>query len=440
MIYTSFPRGRRCLIGLMMTLLAASASAAPPADDADPFGDSRQLTPAGLVDAVLARNPGIKALEAAAQAAEFRIAPAGALDDPSLSYSTAPETAGGPRGLQQQFQFNQPLPWPGKLTLREEAARQRAAAASEDIDELRLRVAAAAKSLSAEWAYVHRALAINTEHQALLQELRRVAEARYAAGRAGQQDALQAEVARARLAAEAITLERRRREVQARINALLNRPAQADVPPPADLPEATPVPPLASLQQRAAHQHPALARVRARIAEAQAQRELAEKDFYPDFRVMAGYNDLWDNPDKRWTVGVGINLPFDYGNKRSATLDAARAELLRQRWQLTDHEAQLLGELETARAAVEETGALIEVYHNRLLPLAQDNLAAARADYRAGAGSFLNVIDAEREQLRTEDGLARTRADHLRRLAELERWVGTPVTNATSLTPSETVQ
>lgn len=427
MISTSSPSGRQCLIGLMMTLLAASASAAPPADDADPFADSRQLTPAGLVEAVLARNPGIKALEAAAQAAEFRIAPAGALDDPSLSYSTAPETAGGPRGLQQRFEFSQPLPWPGKLTLREKAARQRAAAASEDIDELRLRVAAAAKSLSAEWAYVHRALAINTEHQALLQELRRVAEAHYAAGRAGQQDALQAEVARARLAAEAITLERRRREVQARINALLNRPAQGHVPPPVDLPEPRPVPPLASLQQSAAHEHPGLARVRARIAEAQAQKDLAEKDFYPDFRVMAGYNDLWDNPDKRWTVGVGINLPFDYGNKRSGTLDAARAELLRRRWQLTDREAQLLGELDTARAAVEETDALIEVYRNRLLPLARDNLAAARADYRAGGGSFLNIIDAEREQLRTEDGLARARADYLRRLAELERWVGTPL-------------
>lgn len=442
MIYTSSPRGRHCLIGLMMTLLAASASAAPAADDGDPFGDgdSRRLTPTGLVDAVLARNPGIKALEAAAQAAEFRIAPAGALDDPSLSYATAPETAGGSRGLQQQFQFNQPLPWPGKLALREETARWRAAAASEDIDELRLRVAAAAKSLSAEWSYVHRALEINADHQALLQELRRAAETRYAAGRAGQQDALQAEVVRARLAAEAITLERRRREVQARINALLNRPAQADVPPPADLPEPLPVPPLAALQQRAAHEHPALARVRARIAEAQAQMDLAKKDFYPDFRVMTGYNDLWDNPDKRWTVGVGINLPFDYGNKRSGTLDAARAELLRQRWQLTDHEAQLLGELEAARAAVEETNALIEVYHNRLLPLAQDNLAAARADYRAGAGSFLNVIDAEREQLRTEDGLARTRADYLRRLAELERWVGAPVMDAAPFTHREIVQ
>jgi len=200
------------------------------------------------------------------------------------------------------------------------------------------------------------------------------------------------------------------------------------------------VPSLSALQQNAAHAHPGLARVRARIAEAQAQEELAEKDSYPDFRVMAGYNSLWDNPHKRWTVGVGINLPFDFGNKRSATRDAARAELMHSRWQLTDREAQLLGELEAARAGVEEIVSVIAIYRTRLLPLAEDNLTAARADYRAGAGAFLNVIDAEREQLRTEDDLARARADYLRRLAELERWVGAPLFNTASFTPPETEQ
>src|SRR5690606_18656588 len=118
--------------------------------------------------------------------------------------------------------------------------------------------------------------------------------------------------------------------------------------------------------------------------------------------------------------------PFDYGHKRSAALDAARANLRQARWRLTDQEAQLLSELEASRAAVEETEAVIKLYLRRLAPLAQDNLDAARADYRAGAGPFINVIDAERQQLRTEEGLARARADYLRQLAELERWIGAP--------------
>ncbi|ADE14802.1 outer membrane efflux protein [Nitrosococcus halophilus Nc 4] len=411
-------------LGLMtaVTMAGTQAFAAEP----DPFAERPQITVAQLVESVLARHPGLKARQAALEAAEYRIAPAGALDDPALSYSTAPDTLDGPRGLNQRLELSQPLPWPGKLALRKQAAQETARAVSEDEKNLRLQVAAAAKTLFAEWFYVHRALAINRDHQTLLEELRRIAEIQYAAGRAGQQDALQAEVARARLETEAVTLERRRREVQARINALLNRPPQTPVPLPAGFPELSPLPRLEQLQITALRAHPELARIRARIAGAKAQAGLAEKDFYPDFRLMAGYNSFWDEPDKRWTLGFSINLPFDYGHKRSAALDAARANLRQARWRLTDREAQLLSELEASRAAVEETEAVIKVYLRRLAPLAQDNLDAARADYRAGAGPFINVIDAERQQLRTEEGLARARADYLRQLAELERWIGAP--------------
>ena len=392
------------------------------------------LTADSLAQAALARNAGVKALEEAARAAKFRIAPAGALEDPTLRYSVPPATFGERFG---RLDFAQPLPWPGKLALREEAARHDAEAARADTADLRLQVAAAAKSLFAEWAYVQRALSINADHQALLEDLRRAAESAYAAGRTGQRDVLQAEVARTRLQAEAVDLKRRRYEVQARINALLNREPQASLPPPAALPPLHSLPTANDLQRIAAGNHPELSRVQARIGQAQARLDLAKKDYYPDFRLMTGYNSLWDNTDKRWTVGIGINLPLNYGNKRGAAEDAARAELMRSRWQLSDREARLLSELEVARAAVAETAAVIDLYQTRLLPLAQDNLSAARADYSAGAGAFLDVIDAERQQLRVEDLLARARADYQRRLAELERWLGTTLADAASLIPSE---
>lgn len=409
-------------------LIAALALAGSQAlaTEPDRFAERPQMTVAQLVEAVLNRNPGVKSRQAAAEAAEYRIAPASALDDALLSYSTAPETFGGPRGLNQGVELSQPLPWPGKLAFREQAAQEEARAATEDEKAFRLQIAAAAKTLFAEWFYVHRALAINRKHQALLAELRRVAEIQYAAGRTGQQDALQAEVAHARLEAGTVTLERQRREVQARLNAFLNHPPQTPIPPPAKPPEPVPLPLFSQLQATALRQHPELASIRARIAGAKAQAGLARKDFYPDFRLMAGYNSLWDEPEKRWTLGFSINLPFDYGRKRSAALDAARANLRQARWRLTDREAQLLGELESSLAATEEAEAVIKVYSHRLVPLARDNLDAAQADYRAGAGPFITVVDAERQQLRTEDGLVRAQADYLRRLAELERWVGAP--------------
>jgi len=73
---------------------------------------------------------------------------------------------------------------------------------------------------------------------------------------------------------------------------------------------------------------------------------------------------------------------------------------------------------------VQETGDIVAIHQQRLLPLAEESLNAAVADYRAGQGSFLTVIDAERQQLRTEYNLARAHADYLRALAALERAAG----------------
>lgn len=410
---------------VLITAIATTETPIFAATNSDLPADSQSMTVTQLVELSLNRNLGIKAQQAATEAAQYRIALAGALDDPTLSYYTAPGTLVGNR-FSEQLEFSQPLPWPGKLTLRKQAAQEEAQTVAEDEKILRLQVAAAAKTLFAEWFYVYRALIINQEHQALLEELRRNAEVQHAAGRVGQQDALQAEIARTQLEVEAAALDRRRHEVQARINTLLNHPPHTQIPLPADLPKPIDLPSLTELQAISLREHPTLARIRAQIAKAIAQEKLAKKDFYPDFRVTTGYNSFWDNFSQRLALGFSINLPLNYGDKRSAALDAAHADLRREHWQLTDQETQLLGKLAIGRSAVEEIKTVISAYIHRLIPLAQDSLNAARSDYRAGAGLFIAVINAERQQLRTTEGLVRARADYLRQLAELEQGMGIP--------------
>jgi outer membrane protein TolC len=211
------------------------------------------------------------------------------------------------------------------------------------------------------------------------------------------------------------------------INALLNRPPQSPLLPPAPLPEPADPPALQALHEAALEAHPELRRIQARIAEANAQHGLAEKEYFPDFKLSAGYNALWDSPDKRWIVGLSINLPIDFSGKRGAIRDAAEADVMRYQWQLTDQEAQLLAQLEQGRARVQESQEVFTIHRKRLVPLAEESLSAAVADYRAGQGDFLTVIDAERQKLRTQDSLARAHADYLRALATLERSTGRPL-------------
>ncbi|MDT0636111.1 TolC family protein [Spectribacter hydrogenoxidans] len=388
------------------------------------------LQPDDLVKQVLAGNPGVAALEAAVKAAEARIGPAGSLPDPELRLAVAPRTvdgfttpAGQHRGVSGIVEISQSLPWPGTLGLRADVARHEAAAAGDEVASLRLRLAAATRSRYAEWFYVHRALAINASNQQLTEELRRVAERRYATGLAEQQDVLQAEVELQRLREQALVLEQRRAAIRARTNALLSREADAPLPAPADMPAADPLPAYASLRALALRRHPALQRLDRRIAASRDREALADKAFYPDLRVMAGNNDFRPASETRFTVGVGISLPLDQ-DKRRAARDAARADTMRLDFEHRDQRNRLLGELEAARAAAEQARASIDLYRRELVPRTQESLSAARAAYGSGGGSFLAVITAEQQQLDAELNLARARADYFIARAELARWAG----------------
>lgn len=419
-----------CFPVAMAVWLTATDPAAAQAEGRDPLDGLERVSAEALTDAVLARNAGLDAMRAALEAARARIVPAGALEDPELMYGFAPQTVGGFRtpgddfrGPNQRIELSQEFPWPGKLDLRQEAARFEADAAGEDVEALRLELAAAARTAFAEWHYAHRALVINAATQDLVDELRGSAESRYAAGIVSQQDVLQAEVELERLKVERFRLERIRRETEARINGLLNKPPQMPLPAPGELPDARPVPSFEQLRTTALAAHPELQTLTDRIAANEARAELAEKEFLPDFKVFTGYNSLWDENVKRWIVGASINVPIGR-DKRRATLDEARANTRRLEAQLEDRRSALMSALEQSRAAVAESVATVALYRDELIPLSIENLDAARAAYGAGGGRFLDVIVAEQRKLEAELGLERARADYLMRRAELGRWTG----------------
>lgn len=388
------------------------------------------MAPETLVSEVLAANPGLSAMREAVVAAEARIVSAGSLSDPLLAGHLAPRTVDGFKGSGGQrrrvtgiVEISQALPWPGTLALRRDAAQHEAQARGDDLEALRLRLAAAARSGYAEWVYVHRALAINADNQQLSEELRRVAERRYAAGIAQQQDVLAAEVQLQRLKKQALELQRRKADVRARTNALLGYEANRALAPPVPLAPATALPNYESLRASALRRHPALGRLDRRIAASRDREGLAEKAFLPDLKLIAGHNGLRPAPDARFTIGVGLSLPLAR-DKRDAELDAARADTMRLHHEQRDYRSRLLGRLEAARSAAESARATVSLYEQQLVPRIREALSAARAAYGSGGGSFLEVITAEQDKLNAELNLERARADYFIARAEAIRWSG----------------
>ena len=421
----------------LITLLATAAFASNAIDTDD--SASQPLVVQRLVADVLRRNPGLKSMQAAVAAAQYRVEPAGALPDPQFSGAVAPDTISGlqtPTGERRaniRAELSQELPWPGTLDLRTELARNEVRLADENVAAVRLELEALTRSAYAQWYYVHRALAINLANQQLVEELWRNTETRYAAGLTGQQDVLQADVELQHLRHQAIELRRLKRTVRSKIRGLLNDSSNKPLGAPASLPLDDKLPAYSILRDRALSAHPELRSLELRIAAGKNRESLAKKDAYPDFKVFGGYNSLWDVQEKRWVAGVGLSIPLNRSKYRDQIAEAS-AQVEGMQYDLQDRRARLLDQLEQAYALAEEAAHAIELYEQSLIPRTRENLSAALAEYGSGTGSFLDVLTAEQSKLKAELELERSRADYFIAIAQLQQWTGGSLSQSTEPT------
>ncbi len=403
------------------------ASLDPPAPpDAGALFAGSTLYRGELIAAVLARNPGVAEARLAWRAAAERVPQATALEDPMLAYGVAPLSIGSSAvHFGQSLELRQRVPYPGKLRLMGEAARAEAAAVAQNVEAVRLELAAAASMLYDDYYLIDRALAINAEHQRLLDGFKRVVTARYAAGEAPQQAPIQAEVEIAHLVHEAMVLATEREVTAARLNALLHREPAAPLPPPVEELPLAGLPDLdtATLTDAALAARPELARLEAEREARETAVALRELDRYPDFEAMAQYSSMWRETEHRWMVGVGVNLPIRR-DRIDAGIAEAEAELARvetERAQVVD---EIGAEARIAWLRLSEAHHVLAIYQARLLPAAADQVRAAVSGFETGQVSFLSLIEAERNQRSVELSYEETLADLYRRGAALDRALG----------------
>jgi len=398
----------------------------PASGDVEVFRESRWLERKALVEAVLERNPSVAAAHEAWQATLARYPQVTALDDPTLSYTVAPRSIVGDARFGYAVELGQRVPFPGKRALEGAIVLAEAAAAQDDLQTTRLELALSASTLFDDYVLVERSLAINARHQELLAELVVSAQAQYLIGRASQHDVLQAEVERAHLEHDAVVLQSDRATIIAQINALLHREAQAALPPPPpELPVPTVPQPeqLPALVEEALHNRPEIGAWRERSAGGEAAARLAARQSYPDLELMARYDSMWDMPEHRWMVGLGVTVPLQQGRRRAAVAEA-EAQAARARHELARARIAAQTEVFEAFRRAKDARHVQALHAERIVPAARQQVAVARAGFLAGRDSFLAVLAAERSLRTAELQLEIAHADLWRRLARLARAVG----------------
>jgi len=366
-------------------------------------------------------NPRLSAALAEWRAAGELAPQARTLPDPVLSY----QLEAMQDRQQHQVVVTQALPWFGKLDLRAEAAEAEAEAARQRYEAEKLAVVREVRDAYDEYYYLSRAIVVVGENRDLVKYLEEVVRARYAASAAGHPDVIRAQVELGKLDDELRTRVDSRSAAAARLNAVLNRPAEAPLPWPRALAEEPVEASDGRLLEILRESNPELKALDSQVAREERMIRLAEKDYYPDLMLGAGYmrEQMSGGGEDGVMAMVGATLPIWRAKYAAGVREAEwrHDAAVRRR---ADRENTLGAEVKMVLYRVRDAARKINLYRDTLLPKAREALKATEASFRVGQATFTDLVDAQRIFLEFQLAGERALADHAQRRAELEMLVG----------------
>ncbi|MDX8396306.1 MAG: TolC family protein [Mariprofundaceae bacterium] len=395
------------------------------------------LTVEQAVALARANNPALAAQGARAKAMREISPQVSSLPDPVLSlnamnlpvdtFSTTQENM-----TQMQVGISQAFPFPGTLGLRESIAEFHADAAVYDVDELRLQLISRVKGSWWNVFYLDRSLETVDRNKVLLRQFIRIAETKYKVGKGLQQDVLLAQLELSKLLDVGISLKAARKKEEARLNALMSRPASASIQLPQKVDET--IRALAAesvLAEQAMESRPLLFRQGKYIESASTRVALAEKDYYPDFKLGAAYGlrsgtnpaNHRSRPDFA-SVKLSMTLPFFTGTKQDHQLDQRKAELVRSEFSYQDAKDAVLVEVSQALADYEKAREQSLLFKTGIIPQANQTVASMLAAYQVNKVDFLNLVRAQVTLYNYETQYWKSLAEAKQSLARLDAAIG----------------
>ena len=389
-----------------------------------------------LVREALARNPEILAAGKRYEAARQRPVQESSMPDPTVSVGYA--SNGGPlpgQGLGSQPTSNigvmvsQELPAAGKRKLRGDIARKEADVEYQQYLAVQLGVQSRVTQAFHRLHHAYAAAEILGQGKDLLSQVIRVSEARYAVGKAAQQDILKAQVQLSILEARLIQIQQDRVSTEAELNALLNRRPGTPVERPADTEPAPLTRSVDELLAATARTAPGLRREQSMVERSALAINLARKDFQSDYRVSAGYYNMGGMP-AMYEFRLEIPLHLHTSQKQAPALGEQiyRLSEARQNFEAADQNLQF--RVREAYAQAQTAWRLIQLYADTILPQSALTIESSLASYQTGGTDFLSVLTNVMEKVDAEDRYHEEKMMYALALARLEEMTGVSLEEA----------
>ncbi len=355
----------------------------------------------------LAANPQLEAFERRYEAAMQRIPQASALPDPMFQVTHFVESVQTRTGPQENvFLFSQKIPWFGKLSSHENAASAEAEALWYAYQNQQLMLARMVSLAFYEYGYTEEAIRLTQKNRDLLRDLEPIVEEKVRAG--GDLNALLRLKVEVGIIDDRLqSLHQKRVAQSAKLNELLALPESTLLPWPQWQAPDTATLDGPSLAASIRANNPELQMLERKITSAEARREIARLENFPDITLGFNYIQTGDpvvNPNTPdagqdpWGFTVAVNIPIWFEKYNAAKAEA----LANQRSFESEYDNrlnELRAQLSASLATLNDANRRLALYGDELLGLAEQAVENTRSSYEAGRTGILEVIDSERSLL-----------------------------------------
>lgn len=416
--------GKTQSISLILVLILVAAASCPAGEETTSL--------ASYLEQALSGNDSLQAARAEFRANAERVRQAGVLPDPMLGvqyYLEPVETRTGPQN--GAVSLSQSVPWFSKLSLLQELSNHDVAIAAAKLAAVELDVARQVKEAYIEYGYLGLSRQTVSDNLELLRYLEGVARSRYAGGKSTYFDVLKIQIELAKSEEQGLALADQAEPLRIHINSLLGIESERAQTIPASLPQVTLDKGDEEILSLALANAPLLQEARERIAKSKTGKELAEKDFYPDFNfslktIFTGSAEFGNPPDSGndpVIAGLTVNLPV-FRDRRHGKVAENEAMISSAQANRRQQERTLATEIEQSLYAYRTAQRKIALYRDDLLPKVEQQLEVAINGFQSGQSSILELIDAEKNLLDFKLAESRAVANRALAIAYLEARTG----------------
>jgi len=379
-----------------------------------------------LLEEAKKNNPEILSAKKRWQASLARIPISKSLESPTVGFSfmkiqkgtlkldrTMPED--------RMLSISQFFPLFGKLSLKGKMALVESQMFASEYKNKELEVINEVKNAYYDLFMNYKEIELKQESLKLLEEIAKIAEARYIVGEISQEEVFKINLEIAKLSNEIENLKQGNKAKQTRLNTLLNRDPESPLGIP-DLKEDIFFNrDIRSLYQLTILNQPELLIFAYTIEKNKYAKSLAKRNFLPDLMAEIGLRGITAGGIGPWDLMLAFSLPFWFWTKQRYELKEAIFNLEEAEQAYKAMENKAFKEVKDLFTKIEVAKNKIKLYKTNLIPILEASLESSLAGFRSGKGDFMMLLDTERMLIETKMSYYKALVEYNMNLADLER-------------------